>query len=582
MRRFAGSKPASFSRPLLSFLVIATLISAFMVAGITRSAVAYAHSAASLVTFPGSHLIEHLAYAGQFNPSNASRAAPTHRKPLVPFVVPHGAASSARTQGNTSLAGSTVVDSHASTVLHNFNGLNSVDSFNVNGFILEPPDQGLCTGFLAGTKVVGEIINDVIAFYTPGGALVSSKENLNTFFAEPPSELVSDPRCYFDPNTNAWFFTVLAYTPTLFPNHVDVAVLHTNLTEFVVRVDTTFASNVAGGCPCFGDQPKLGIDENNVYISVDQFNSTTTLETGADLIALSKSELVAGSATIAGVAFLNLSLAGIPIVGLQPAITSSNVDEEFLLNSFPYIDAQEDPNTISKTLGLWSLSNTASVTAGGIPTLSATTITSELYAYPVPARTTNGLSLATYSNDSRMQQVQYIGGHLWAALDTAVLFKGSPAAFDGLAWFEVHPEVDNNGNITGGSFTHQGYVASQGNYLVYPAIEHTAEGATGIAFSMTSPTLNPSTAYVLRSSDGGSFGNIHITGFGSGPDIGFTCTLGFPQQCRWGDYSWATLDPNGQNIWMASEYIVPQVATQIVNGTAFQTNWGTRVWDVAG
>jgi hypothetical protein len=468
-------------------------------------------------------------------------------------------------------------------VLHNFNGLNSVDSFNVNGFVLEPPDQGLCVGSLKGTKVVGEIINDVVAFYTPGGSLFSSKENLNTFFAEPATELMSDPRCYFDTTTHTWFFTVLAYAPTttLLPDHVDIAVLHTNLREFVVRVDVTFAANAAGGCPCFGDQPKLGIDKNNVYITVDQFNTAGTAETGVDLIALSKSQLVAGSSTIEEAVFLNLALAGIPIVALQPAITNSDVNEEFLLNSFPY-DARGNNNTFSRMLGLWSLSNTESVTAGGIPTLTATTITSELYAFPVAALTTNGLSLATFTNDSRMQQVQYIAGHLWGALGTALLFPGSPAAFDGIAWFEIQPRVDSSGRITGASFTHQGYVGSSGYYLIYPAIEHTAQGTTGISFSLTNPTLNPSTGYVERFSDSASFDAIHITAIGSGPDIGFTCALGFPQQCRWGDYSWATLDPNGQDIWMAAEDIVPQVATHVVNGTTFQTNWGTRVWDVAG
>ncbi|HKF36665.1 MAG TPA: hypothetical protein VKB35_07145, partial [Ktedonobacteraceae bacterium] len=445
------------------------------------------------------------------------------------------------------------------------------------------PDQGLCAGFLTGTKVVGEIINDVVAFYTPNGSLFSSKENLNVFFAEPAAEALTDPRCYFDPNTLAWFFTSLASPnpATFIPGHVDVAVLHANLTKFVFRVDVTFAANAAGGCPCLGDQPKLGVDQNNVYISVDQFNTAETLETGADLIALSKSELVAGSHATREVVFLNLALAGIPVVGLQPAITTSTANEEFLLNSFPF-DAQGNNNSSSRTLGLWSLGDTASVTTGGIPTLSAMTITSELYTFPAAALTTNGLSLATFSNDSRMQQVQYIDGQLWGALDTALLFKGSPVAFDGIAWFEIHPRVDSSGMIAGGTFTNQGYVGSVGNYLIYPAIEHTAAGTTGIAFSLTNPTLNPSTGYVTRSSTSGGFGAIHITAVGSGPDIGFTCALGFPQQCRWGDYSWAALDPNGQDIWMASEYIVPAIATQVVKKMTFQTNWGTRVWDVAG
>jgi hypothetical protein len=352
----------------------------------------------------------------------------------------------------------------------------------------------------------------------------------------------------------------------------------------VYHIDTTFPHNTAGGCPCFGDQPKLGIDKNNVYISVDQFGGPgLSLETGADLIALSKSQLVAGASAVNIAEFLNLSLAGIGITALQPAITNSNSNIEYLLNSFPYADeAQLRPNTISKLLGLWALSDTAAVTAGGVPKLSATLITSEIYGFPVPALTTNGLSLATFTNDSRMQQVQFINGELWGALDSAVAVGNDPVTRDGAAWFEIQPVV-SNGTVTGAHFTDQGYVAVAGKYLVYPAITTTFEGTTGIAFSITSPTLNPSTGYVVRKSGSASFGNVHLTSLGSGPDIGFTCALGFPQQCRWGDYSSSTLDPNGKDLWMAAERTVPQVAVQVVpNVGTFKTNWGTQVWEVMG
>lgn len=565
---------------LLSFIGIASLISAFMVTGVSRSSVAYARSASSVTTFQGKHSLGRPSYSGQLNLSDPThQALPSHVQHLMPFKRPQGANSFAGVRQNAPLSGTTAMGSGEGGVLHNFNGLNSLDSFNVNGFVLEPPDQGLCVGSLNGTKAVGEIVNDVIAFYTPGGSLLSSKIDLNTFFhAPPPSSPVGlgDPRCYFDASTGSWFFSAYESDFATFARF-DLLVLNgSTLAEKVYKFDTT---NAVGSsiCPCFGDQPHLGVDSQNVYITYDEFGLTTPPFDGAVLFAISKSQLIGGG-SVNFVAFGPLSLAGIPITTLQPAFTTNSLNEEFLLNSFPY-DAGGNNNTFSRTLGLWSLSDTESITAGGIPTLSGTTITSELYAFPAAALTTNGLSLATFSNDSRMQQVQYINGQVWATLDTAVLFSGHPAAFDGIAWFEIRPQIDSSGNIAGATFTHQGYVASAGNYLVYPAIEHTAEGTTGIAFSITNPTLNPSTAYVVRSSDDGSFGDIHITGVGSGPDNGFTCALGFPQQCRWGDYSWAALDPNGDDIWMAGEYIVPPVAT---SPRGSHTNWGTHVWDVEG
>jgi hypothetical protein len=146
--------------------------------------------------------------------------------------------------------------------------------------------------------------------------------------------------------------------------------------------------------------------------------------------------------------------------------------------------------------------------------------------------------------------------------------------------------VDRHSVIAGGRFSAQGYVAVRGKFLVYPAITQTTEGTTGIAFSITSPTLNPSTGYVVSTSNRNiRFGNAHITAVGSGPDIGFTCKpplQGTFQQCRWGDYSWSTLDPNGKDLWMAAELTVPQVATQPNFTPLSQNNWGTQVWNVKG
>jgi hypothetical protein len=108
-------------------------------------------------------------------------------------------------------------------------------------------------------------------------------------------------------------------------------------------------------------------------------------------------------------------------------------------------------------------------------------------------------------------------------------------------------------------------VASIGNYLIYPAIVHSASGSTGIVFTLTSGSINPSAAYVFARS-GTAFGGVHIAARGASPSTdGAT---------RWGDYSFATLDPNGTDLWMATEYVPPGFQDPI-------TNFGTRVFDVA-
>ncbi len=574
-------------RVLLSFAAIVALVSAVAISMASRGGVTHAASSSSVVTFKGTHKTTTRTAQAQVPMQATATTAPSGKTRVR--VTPLFKKSSGNVVHASAVQGSSphVADMGfgKSKLLHNFHGLNSVDNFNANGFILEPPDQGLCVGYLGNKKVVNEIINDVTAFYTPNGTLVSTKISLNTFFGEPATQNISDPRCLYDPTTQAWFFSVVVYPATLTPNYTDLLVVNKNLTEAVYRFDTTLPNDTAGQCPCFGDQPKLGIDKHNVYITVDQFGGPGQgLETGDTLFAISKSQLVHEANAVNFAEFNNLALGGIGVTALQPAITNDNSNVEYLLNSFPYADeAQLQPNTIENLLGLWALSDTGNIAGGDVPVLSATLIKSQTYGAPVPALTTNGLSLATYSNDSRMQQVQFINGHLLGALDSSVSVDKDPQTRDGAAWFEIEPRVNHHGLISGASFKHQGYVAVKGEYVLYPAITQSYTGTTGIAFSVTSPTLNPSTGYVVTTSPwSGHFGNAHITAVGSDPDIGFTCALGAPQQCRWGDYSWSTLDPNGKDLWMASELTVPQVATQPGTTPPAQTNWGTQIWDVSG
>jgi hypothetical protein len=82
-------------------------------------------------------------------------------------------------------------------------------------FNLEPPDQGLCVG----SGFVLELVNTALAVYGANGALVAGPTPLNQFFglrpeivrSTPPvfGDFTSDPKCYFDPDLQRWFVTIL-------------------------------------------------------------------------------------------------------------------------------------------------------------------------------------------------------------------------------------------------------------------------------------------------------------------------------------------------------------------------------------
>jgi hypothetical protein len=341
-----------------------------------------------------------------------------------------------------------------------------------------------------------------------------------------------------------------------------------NKKGFVVyQFDTSF-----GGL-YFGDQPHVGYDKNNLYVSTDQFNLPGTMYFGAALFAISKSQLVAEAPTPSAVRFGPLSLGGLLVVTLQPAVSTTATGTEYLLNSFPILDALFHHNPLSRQLGLWTVHNGAGVTTGGRVTLTGKIIQSELYVDPVPAlstgsgQTINRITSEAFltPNDDRLQQVQFVGGRLWAALTTAVSINRDPVPRDGIAWFGVDP--------VRARVATQGYIVSLGRYLIFPAIMRTGEGTTAIVFTITSPTLNPSAAYAVRKSDSKPFGPVRIAALGTSPHLSFSDTTD-GMRPRWGDYSAATLDPNGRDIWLATEYIPP-----LPNQDPFD-NWGTRVFDV--
>jgi hypothetical protein len=490
---------------------------------------------------------------------------------MIPFHRPQGTHAPSNGQAaplatNTPLA--------TSPLLSNFDGLSDTQNGVLTGFVDTPPDQGLCVGRLTGfaPKVVVEAVNSIFGIYAPGGTLLSAFP-ITAGFADPNA--FSDPVCVYDKTTSSFFMTVISCFLCATDTFVDVLVVNSAGSATTYQFDTSL------GGTCFGDQPHLGFDNENVYVSTDEFcGPGQSIYSGALLIAISKSQLAAQGSLPNAVSFGLLSLGGVPILTLEPA-RSAGVSREYLLNSFPY-DQFGNNNSVSNSLGLWSLSGEANVTTGGgTVTLTGTIIPSEQYAFPMPAASTGNGTTPSGSpsyvisepflnpDDSRMLQVQAVQTgsvvELYASLTSAVTIKGDPSARDGVAWFEI--------NAGARQVSKQGLLASSGNYLLYPAIVHSSDGKTVVSFSVTSPTLNPSAAYAVLYFADERFGSIRIAATGTGPHVSFSDVLfGTP---RWGDYSAATLDLDGEDVWMATEYIGPAPG-----GTNPIDNWGTRVFEL--
>ena len=297
---------------------------------------------------------------------------------------------------------------------------------------------------------------------------------------------------------------------------------------------------------------------------------------GAIALVISKPQLVAEDATVDDSVVGPVSLAGSPVVGMDPAI-GTGTGRAYFVNSVPFL-ANGDNNPVGNTLGLWTLTNSAAVTTGsGTVTLTGTVLPSEPYAFPVPATSTgdgsvtnvNGTPVTSEAtlnpDDSRLSGPVSVtrgplgGIQLWTALDAAVTPRGDSTARDSAAWFQI--------NVGSQSIARQGYVTARGAHLLYPAVGAPQFGSPVVVFTITSKTINPSAAYTVLGSN-----KIRTVATGTDPHKSFS-DVQF-DEARWGDYSFAQVDPSGLGIWLATEYIPPAADQDPLD------NWGTYVFKV--
>jgi hypothetical protein len=499
-------------------------------------------------------------------------------------------------------------------MIFGFNGLNALDSaigqgLDVNNpipfFAIEPPDLGLCVG---NGKVV-EMTNLELAVYDTTGNRTQGPLTLSSVFGVPPSDFISDPKCYYDAPTNKFYMTLTDLTDLAAHSSLLIAVMDGNATTFAsYQIDTTNdgTNNTPShfGCPCFGDQPLLGADSNAIFVSTNEFSLSGPAFNGAQLYLISKSDL---AAAVASPRVFSIT-GGVPLAGdlaasMQPATSpdgafdTANGGTEFLMGSLDFAGAGDD------RIAVWAMTNTCVLASSACPGLPGFTpappiLRTRTYMIPFPANQKTGpipYGDATHNpleqidaNDDRMGQVVYAHGQLYAALDTQVQVGGAFQA--GIKYFIVKPSFRTKATLTGPQLIfstrlmRSGYVAHTATDIYYPSIGVTKTGSAAMAFSLSGTNIYPSAGWMPIANAGLNL--IHVARAGAGPDDGFT---GYPtvnktggSVARWGDYSAAVAD--GKNIWMATEYI-PSTCTDTEYASdplcaltrAPEANWGTFI-----
>ena len=420
-------------------------------------------------------------------------------------------------------------------------------------------------------------------------------------------------------------------------NHLDVAVSQSsnptgvwNIYHVDVTGDGSQNPVPGNACPCIGDYPHIGADANGFYVTTNSYPFSGNGFNGAQIYAFSKTQLAKGAATVTMIHIDTYGSVNAPSEAgsRQPGFTvwpaqspgresfeSRNGGTEYFLSSNATDEANmplsggNGPHT-STNLVVWTLSNTASLN-GASPALALSNVLLGVNRYALPptmhqpgsgtaptTATPLGFCLndadCTISffgppanpftevisrpdgNDSRMQQVTYAKGKLWAALDTALNPDGGPTRA-GIAWYIIDPRMDK--------VRRQGYLGAANRDLTYPAIGVTSDGQGVMALTASGEKLYPSAAFAPIDQEGVEEWHVVDGGLGAATDDGLTSykfVVGDPPRTRWGDYGAAAVD--GESIWISSEYIAHAcsysswlISPRCGNTRGFFGNWSTRI-----
>ena len=373
------------------------------------------------------------------------------------------------------------------SVVNAFDGLNDLTNDQLFGADT-PPDQGLCVGpdhTIKGVPdAVWEVVNEVGQETTTNGTILTGPLNLPTLFQDQMA--FSDPRCLFDPSTKSFYFTIDQLPrERAEPSSPGEHGQRRPGDQLPRRGDLPvrlLAQRAVPRRPAEDRVRQQRAHHLHGRVLRPQPGGTGRYHPGHLEVATGERGQPRSTSPPRGL----LSLAGNPIVGLDPAI-NTGTPTAYLVNSVPFLpDGSNNP--VGNTLGLWTLGDTASVTTeNGTPTLTSKVLRSEPYAFPVPAPSTgsgavvNTITIPPNSfpitseaalnpDDSRLSgPVNVTPGpfgtlNLWTALDAAVIPSTGTATRDGAAWFEVNTGI--------GRVINQGFVAASGSAsLLYPAVQ---------------------------------------------------------------------------------------------------------------
>lgn len=386
---------------------------------------------------------------------------------------------------------------------------------------------------------------------TTGAADGALNLDSDTFFAAnlPAGHFTSDPRVRFDRRLNRWIVLMIsAGVPNRFLLAMsDTATISGSTVWSQFSWDNTRTEGGLGTVSCLADYPTLGVDEDALYIGVNQFcgpDVNTLNFDSTSVYVVNKQALANGTLSVAQ---FNAVLPSDSAAGIY---TPQGVDNFDSNTNEGYVIGVNN-------LGFGQLVMRRIANPAGSPILSSDlTITVPVTAFPIDVPHPGGV-LALDGLDDRLLQAVIRGGRLWTAHQVEVGASGVAASGggrNGVRWYELQnlsttPTVRQSGTVFDSAAT------TPRSYFM-GAIVPNGQGHVALGMTVAGAATRVNAAFTGRLATDPLNTMDAPTQYSANTSFAYNRQAAPEPAQRWGDYSFASVDPtDDQTFWTLQQYV---------------------------
>ncbi|HLJ97223.1 MAG TPA: hypothetical protein VKU02_28950, partial [Gemmataceae bacterium] len=439
----------------------------------------------------------------------------------------------------------------AVSLLQTFSEINS--NAASQPFALTPPDTMLAVG---PNTVIGAVNDSITLTNKTGGGRVGPTF-FGTFFTSVfnPAHLFSDCQTMYDDQSGRFYVCILEYDPNTNIAELDFAASKGNSPGGLGSADWHFyqIAEVNEGATEFPDFPKMGWNNDAVFISTNQFSLSSGFFDHNHILAISKASILAGGA-------LTLNSTNAPNNTLTPAniLIPARMHNEGSGNLEYFVQADDNFESnppVSSMITVWKETGYNSGGPDSLPgnptNFTPTNLTVTAY------NTSPGVAGLTAQIDDRMLSVDWIDN----GTTQHMVASGSVGenANTLARWYLMNAPLNGTPTLIQQGDINMGPAIATS----YPSVAINASDSIGMTF-LVNGAGQATSMYVTGRVAGDAAGTMQT------PVLAKAGVLPATIMERGGDYSATEFDPSAPaNFWSANMF-------QLDN-SGFNFHWGTQI-----